>query len=98
VPIAEVRGVLQQALDRAKALDPQINLEVIEADVKNSFMVSPSARIVTALKAAWESTLKKEAKLVGGSWLGDTASFGHLCSSAPCSLPGRPFRCSSQLS
>ena len=90
VPIAEVRGVRQQALDRAKALDPQINLEVIEADVKNSFMVSPSARIVTALKAAWESTLKKEAKLVGGSWLGDTASFGHLCETVIFGPGGEP--------
>lgn len=90
VPIAEVRGVLQQALDRAKARDPQINLEIIEADVKNSFMVSPSTRIVTALKAAWESTLKKEAKLVGGSWLGDTASFGHLCETVIFGPGGEP--------
>jgi len=90
VPLEEVRRIIDEALDRAKARDPEINLEVIVADVKNSFMVSPKAKIVTAIKSAWESTLKKEARLVGGSWLGDTASFGNLCETVIFGPGGEP--------
>jgi acetylornithine deacetylase/succinyl-diaminopimelate desuccinylase-like protein len=90
VPLEAVRRIIDEALDRAKARDPEINLEVIVADVKNSFMVSPKAKIVTAIKSAWESTLKKEARLVGGSWLGDTASFGNLCETVIFGPGGEP--------
>jgi len=90
VPLAEVKQILQQALDRAVARDPQIKLEVVDADIKNSFMVSPDAPIVRALKSAWEATLKKKATLVGGSWLGDTASFGDLCETVIFGPGGEP--------
>jgi acetylornithine deacetylase/succinyl-diaminopimelate desuccinylase-like protein len=90
VPLAEVRGILEEALDRAKARDPLISLEVVEADVKNSFMVLPDARIVTALSKAWEIEMGKPPKFVGGSWLGDTASFGHLCETVIFGPGGEP--------
>jgi len=90
VPIEEVKAVIQGALDRAKARDPQIVLEVVDADVKNSFMVDANAHIVTALKEAWESTMGKSVKFVGGSWLGDTASFGHLCETVIFGPGGEP--------
>lgn len=90
VPLEEVRQIIDQALERAKARDPEIKLEVVVADVKNSFMVSPDAKIVRAIKGAWESTLKKEARLVGGSWLGDTASFGNLCETVIFGPGGEP--------
>jgi acetylornithine deacetylase/succinyl-diaminopimelate desuccinylase-like protein len=90
VPLAEVRSVLQQALDRAVARDPEIRLEIVEADIKNSFMVSPDAPIVRALKASWETVMEKEARLVGGSWLGDTASFGDLCETVIFGPGGEP--------
>jgi acetylornithine deacetylase/succinyl-diaminopimelate desuccinylase-like protein len=90
VPIEEVKAVIQQALDRAKARDPEMVLEVIEADVKSSFMVDPNSRIVTALKAAWETTMRRPVKLAGGSWLGDTASFGQLCETVIFGPGGEP--------
>jgi acetylornithine deacetylase len=90
VPIEEVKSVIQQALERAKARDPEIVLEVIVADVKSSFMVDANSRIVTALTAAWETTMGRPVKLVGGSWLGDTASFGELCETVIFGPGGEP--------
>jgi acetylornithine deacetylase/succinyl-diaminopimelate desuccinylase-like protein len=90
VPIDEVKAVIQQALDRAKARDPEIVLEVIVADVKSSFMVDQNSRIVTALKAAWETTMRRPVKFVGGSWLGDTASFGQFCETVIFGPGGEP--------
>ena len=90
VPIEEVKAVIQQALDRATARDPEIVLEVVDADVKSFFMVDPNAPIVTALKAAWESTMGKPVKFVGGSWLADTASFGQLCETVIFGPGGEP--------
>ncbi len=43
VPIEEVKGIIEGALQRAKARDPQIVLEMVDADVKDSFMVDPNA-------------------------------------------------------
>ncbi len=90
VPIEEVKAVIAQALDRAKARDPEIVLEVVDADVKNFFMVDRNAPVVTALKAAWESTMGKPVKFVGGSWLADTASFGQLCETVIFGPGGEP--------
>jgi acetylornithine deacetylase/succinyl-diaminopimelate desuccinylase-like protein len=90
VSLEEVRGVLQSALDRAKARDSQIVLEVVDADIKNYFMVDPNARVVTALKSAWEATMGHPAVFRGGSWLGDTASFGSLCETVIFGPGGEP--------
>jgi acetylornithine deacetylase/succinyl-diaminopimelate desuccinylase-like protein len=90
VPLAQVKAVLQQALDRAMARDPEIKLAIVDADIKNSFMVSPEAPIVQALRASWEAVMGREAKLVGGSWLGDTASFGDLCETVIFGPGGEP--------
>jgi acetylornithine deacetylase len=53
-------------------------------------MVDPAAPIVVALKAAWEATMGKTAKFHGGSWLGDTASFGRLCPTVIFGPGGEP--------
>lgn len=90
VPLDEVRGVLEQAIARAKARDPEIVVEVVVADVKNSFMVDPDATVVRCLKEAWETVMRRPAKLVGGSWLGDTASFGSLCETVIFGPGGEP--------
>ena len=63
---------------------------MVDADIKNSFMVDPNAPIVVALKSAWETTIGKPAKLRGGSWLGDTASFGQLCETVIFGPGGEP--------
>ena len=65
-------------------------IELIDADVKNSFMVDPNASIVTALKSAWEATMGKPASFHGASWLGDTSSFGQLCETVIFGPGGEP--------
>jgi acetylornithine deacetylase/succinyl-diaminopimelate desuccinylase-like protein len=90
VPIAEVRALIQGAIDRAKARDPGIAVEMVDADSKDSFMVDPAAPIVVALKSAWEATMGKPTKFHGGSWLGDTASFGRLCDTVIFGPGGEP--------
>ena len=90
VPIEEVKGIIEGALQRAKARDPQIVLEMVDADVKDSFMVDPQAPIVVALKSAWETVMGKPVTFRGGSWLGDTASFGSLCETVIFGPGGEP--------
>ncbi len=90
VPIEEVKAIINGALERAKARDPQIVLEMVDADVKDSFMVDPHAPVVVALKSAWETVMGKPATFRGGSWLGDTASFGSLCETVIFGPGGEP--------
>jgi acetylornithine deacetylase/succinyl-diaminopimelate desuccinylase-like protein len=79
VPLEEVRALLDSAIEKAKARDPAIRIEVKVADVKNSFMVATDSRVVVCLREAWETVMGRPAKFRGGSWLADTASVGHLC-------------------
>jgi acetylornithine deacetylase/succinyl-diaminopimelate desuccinylase-like protein len=79
VPLAEVAALLETAIEKAKARDPEIRIEFKVADVKNSFMVPTDAKIVVCLRDAWETVMGRSAKFRGGSWLADTASVGHLC-------------------
>ena len=90
VPIEEVRAIINGAIARARARDSEIVVEMVDADIKDSFMVDPAAPIVVALKAAWETTMGKRAKFHGGSWLGDTASFGCLCETVIFGPGGEP--------
>jgi acetylornithine deacetylase len=90
VPIEQVKAVIAAAIDRAKARDPQIVTEMVDADIKDSFMVDPQAAIVVALASAWEATMGKPARFHGGSWLGDTASFGRLCETVIFGPGGEP--------
>jgi acetylornithine deacetylase len=90
VPIEQVRALIQAAIDRAKARDGEIVTEMVDADIKGSFMVDPQAPIVAALKQAWETTMGKPARFHGGSWLGDTASFGRLCETVIFGPGGEP--------
>ena len=90
VPIEEVKAIINGALERAKARDPQIALEMVDADVKDSFMVDPQAPVVVALKSAWEAVMGKPVTFRGGSWLGDTASFGSLCETVIFGPGGEP--------
>jgi acetylornithine deacetylase/succinyl-diaminopimelate desuccinylase-like protein len=90
VPIEEVKAIINSALERAKARDPQIVLEMVDADVKDSFMVDPQAPVVVALKSAWEAVMGKPVTFRGGSWLGDTASFGSLCETVIFGPGGEP--------
>ena len=90
VPIEEVKAIIEGALQRAKARDPQIVWEMVDADVKDSFMVDPRAPIVLAMKSAWETVMGEPVTFRGGSWLGDTASFGSLCETVIFGPGGEP--------
>jgi acetylornithine deacetylase/succinyl-diaminopimelate desuccinylase-like protein len=79
VPLEEVTALLEVAIEKAKARDPEIRVEIVVADVKNSFMVPTDAKVVTCLREAWETVMGRPAVFRGGSWLADTASVGHLC-------------------
>jgi acetylornithine deacetylase/succinyl-diaminopimelate desuccinylase-like protein len=79
VNLPEVKRLIEGALEKAMARDPRIKLEVEVADIKNAFTVAPDAPIVVSLSEAWEEVMGEKPKLAGGSWLGDTASFGGLC-------------------
>jgi acetylornithine deacetylase len=90
VPLDEVQSLLEDAIAKAKARDPEIRIEFEVADVKNSFMVPPDSRIVVCLKQAWEEVMGRPAKFLGGSWLADTASVGHLCETVIFGPGGEP--------
>jgi len=90
VSIEEARAIIQAAIDRARAREPELVVEMVDADIKDSFMVDPAAPIVVALKAAWEAAMGKPARFHGGSWLGDTASFGRLCETVIFGPGGAP--------
>ena len=90
VPLEEVRAVIEEAIERACARDPQIRTELVVADQKSAFMVPTDAPVVTCLAEAWEAVMGAPPVLTGGSWLGDTASFGHLCPTAIFGPGGEP--------
>lgn len=90
VPLEEVKAIIVAAIERAKVRDPQIVCEIVDADVKDWFMVDRNAPIVDALKSSWETVMGRAAAFRGGSWLGDTASFGKLCETVIFGPGGEP--------
>ena len=90
VPLDEVRALIEAAIERAKERDPEIRVELEVADEKNSFMVPTDAPVVRCLAEAWETVMGRPPVFVGGSWLGDTASFGDLCETAIFGPGGEP--------
>ena len=90
VPLDEVRALIEGAIGRARERDPEIRVELDVADEKNSFMVPTDAPVVRCLAEAWETVMGRPPVFVGGSWLGDTASFGDLCETAIFGPGGEP--------
>jgi acetylornithine deacetylase/succinyl-diaminopimelate desuccinylase-like protein len=78
VSVETVRALLEEAVGKALAEDPEIQVEIVLADSKDSFMVAVDAPLVGYIKAAWSRIMKRPPVLQGASWLGDTASFGKL--------------------
>jgi acetylornithine deacetylase/succinyl-diaminopimelate desuccinylase-like protein len=76
VPLEEVQGVIERALDELKARDPELKTELVVADVKRSHWIAPDQPIVRYTCQAVEMVTGQPATLHGVSWLGDTASFG----------------------
>jgi acetylornithine deacetylase/succinyl-diaminopimelate desuccinylase-like protein len=90
VPVEDVQALLEAAIRAAHAEDPEINVELVLADRKDSFMVPPTAPLVGWTSGAWERVMGAPAKLCGGSWLGDTASFGKLAETVIFGPGGEP--------
>ena len=76
VTVGEVQGLLEAAIARAQATDPEIKTELILADRKDAFMVARDAPVVRHTSAAWERIMHRPVVYSGGSWLADTASMG----------------------
>ena len=90
VPMEEVKALIEGAIEKAKARDPEIKIEMVVADQKNSYMVPTDAPVVRCLAEAWETVMGEKPVFVGGSWLGDTASFGDLCETVIFGPGGEP--------
>jgi acetylornithine deacetylase/succinyl-diaminopimelate desuccinylase-like protein len=90
VPLEEVKKLIEDAIDKVKARDPALNIEIKVADVKSSFMVPTDSKVVVCLKDAWEKVMSRPAKFLGGSWLADTASVGHCCETVIFGPGGEP--------
>jgi acetylornithine deacetylase/succinyl-diaminopimelate desuccinylase-like protein len=90
VPVEEVQALLEAAIREAQAEDPEIKVELVLADRKDSFMVSPDAPLVGWTKRAWQEVMGRPPVLRGGSWLGDTASFGRLAETVIFGPGGEP--------
>jgi acetylornithine deacetylase/succinyl-diaminopimelate desuccinylase-like protein len=76
VDFSYVENAVNEALERARARDPEVRLEVVIADRKKPYLVPLDAKITQSVKKAVEFVQKKEAKVYAESWLADTSSFG----------------------
>ena len=74
----EVRALLDAAIERAGARDPEARYEMVLADRKNAHLIERDHPLVQALAEAFRSVTGAEPAYGGGSWLADTASTGHL--------------------
>lgn len=74
----EVRALLEGAIARVCARDPQARYELVLADRKRSYLIDRDHPLVAALAEAFRAVTGKEPSYGGGSWLADSASTGHL--------------------
>ena len=74
----EVRALLEGAIERAEARDLEARYEMILADQKSSHLIGRDHPLAVALAEGHRAVTGEEPVYGGGSWLADTASFGHL--------------------
>lgn len=74
----EVRALLETAIERAQARDPQARYEMVLADEKRPHVIDREHPLTVALAQAHHSVTGNEPGYGAGSWLADTASTGHL--------------------
>jgi acetylornithine deacetylase/succinyl-diaminopimelate desuccinylase-like protein len=75
---AEVRALLERAIERAKARDAEARYEMVLADQKSPHLIERDHPLTVALAQGFQAVTGEEPAYGGGSWLADTASFGHL--------------------
>lgn len=76
IPLEEVQGVIEAALNELKAKDPQLKTELVVADVKNWHWIPPEHPLVQHTSQALETVVGQAPTLRAASWMGDTGSFG----------------------
>jgi acetylornithine deacetylase len=76
VGIEEVRALIEAAVERARARDPEARYEVVLADQKSSHLIERDHPLTAALHRGFRAVTGREPSYGGGSWLADTASFG----------------------
>jgi acetylornithine deacetylase/succinyl-diaminopimelate desuccinylase-like protein len=74
----EVRALLEGAMERAKARDPEARYEMALADRKRPHLIERDHPLTVAIAQAHRSVTGGEPVYGGGSWLADTASTGQL--------------------
>ncbi len=78
ISAAEVAGVLEQGIARARAHNPLLQTEMVLADTKAPHGIASDHPLVQSLAAAYQRVTGEPPRLAAASWLGDTASFGHM--------------------
>ncbi len=76
---AEVEALIQGAVERAMARDPEARYEVVLADRKRPHLIERDHELTIALDQAYRSVTGESPGYGAGSWLADTASTGHHC-------------------
>ena len=74
----QVEAVLRDAIDRARAIDPEASYELELVDRKAPHLIARDHPLVQTLAEAYRTVVGSEPDYGGGSWLADTASTGHL--------------------
>jgi acetylornithine deacetylase len=74
----EVRALIDGAIERARARDPEARYEVVLADRKSAHVIERDHPLVQAIAEGYRSVTGSEPAYGAGSWLADTASTGHL--------------------
>jgi acetylornithine deacetylase/succinyl-diaminopimelate desuccinylase-like protein len=78
IEVDEVRALIDGAVARARERDPEARYEVVLADTKSSHLIDRDHELTRALDRGYRTVTGTEPRYGGGSWLADTASFGHL--------------------
>lgn len=76
VDVETVRAVLEEAIKRVSARNPDFRCEMVLADSKSAHLIDIDAPIVRHIRRASRIVQGSDNDVIGMSWLGDTASFG----------------------
>jgi acetylornithine deacetylase len=93
VSVDEVRAEIDRCLEVARHADDRFSAEVTLADVKQGYMARPDDEVVRVMVEAVRQVRGGEPRLVGESWLGDTASFGARVPTVIFGPGGPPVYC-----
>jgi acetylornithine deacetylase/succinyl-diaminopimelate desuccinylase-like protein len=91
--VDEVRAEIDRCLEVAREADNRFRAEVTLADVKTGYLARPEDEVVRLMVEAVRQVRGGEPRLVGESWLGDTASFGARVPTVIFGPGGPPVYC-----